>query len=68
MLGNEDFYQQEIIRAHREAAIRRMAEYGGPILAVQDITGVNYSTHGKTEGIGYISDKTLGLISIAALR
>jgi hypothetical protein len=38
-----------------------MAEYGGTILAVQDTTGVNYNTHVKTEGIGYISDKTLGI-------
>ncbi|MDR1317043.1 MAG: hypothetical protein LBK13_09245 [Spirochaetales bacterium] len=61
MPGNEDFDRQEIIRTHREATIRRMAEYGGPILAVQDTTGVNYNTHIKTEGIGYISDKTLGV-------
>jgi hypothetical protein len=38
-----------------------MAEYGGTNLAVQDTTGVNYNTHLKTEGIGYISDKTLGV-------
>jgi hypothetical protein len=61
MLGNEDFDRQEIIRAHHEATIRRMAECGGPILAVQDTTGVNYNTHVKTEGIGYICDKTLGV-------
>jgi hypothetical protein len=60
MLGNEDFDRQEIVRAHREATIRRMVAYGGTILAVQDTTGVNYNTHLKTEGIGYISDKTLG--------
>jgi hypothetical protein len=61
MLGNEDFDRQEIIRAHRKATVRRMAEYGGPILAVQDTTGVNCNTHIKTEGTGYISDKTLGV-------
>jgi hypothetical protein len=38
-----------------------MTEYGGTILAVQDTTGVNYNTHLKTEGIGYIGDKTLGV-------
>jgi hypothetical protein len=59
--GNESFDREEILRAHREATIRRMAEYGGTILAVQDTTGVNYNTHLKTEGIGYISDKTLGV-------
>jgi hypothetical protein len=61
MLGNDAFDREEIARAHRTATIRRMAEYGGTILAVQDTTGVNYDNHLKTEGIGYISDKTLGL-------
>jgi hypothetical protein len=59
MLGNEEFDRQEIIRTHREATIRRMAASGGGILAVQDTTGVNYNTHLKSEGIGYVSDKTL---------
>jgi hypothetical protein len=61
MLGNEDFDREEIIRAHREATLRRMSGYSGTILAVQDTTAVNYNTHLKTEGIGYISDKTLGV-------
>jgi hypothetical protein len=43
MLGNEKFDREEIARAYREATIRRMAEYGGTILAVQDTTGVNYN-------------------------
>jgi hypothetical protein len=34
MLSNENFDRQEIIRAYREATMRRMAEYGGTILAV----------------------------------
>jgi hypothetical protein len=61
MLGNDAFDREEIARAHRTATIRRMAEYGGTILTVQDTTGVNYDNHLKTAGIGYISDKTLGL-------
>jgi hypothetical protein len=61
MLGNEDFDPEEILRTHREATIQRMAEYGGTILAVQDTTAVNYNTPVKTEGTGYISDKTLGV-------
>jgi hypothetical protein len=55
--GNESFDRQEIIRTHREATKRRMAEYGGTILAVQNTTG-----------IGYISDKTRGSTSIAVWR
>jgi hypothetical protein len=61
MLGNEDFDREEILRTHRNATIKRMAEYGGTILAVQDTTSLNYNTHEKTEGIGYIGDKTLGV-------
>jgi hypothetical protein len=61
MLGNENFDREEIIKAHREATLRRMADHGGTILAVQDTTAVNYNTHLKTAGIGYISDKTLGV-------
>ena len=57
MPGNERFDREEIVRAHREATIRRMAGYGGTIPAVQ----VNYNTHLKTEGIGYSSDKTRGV-------
>jgi hypothetical protein len=40
--GNEDFDREEIIRTRREATLRRMVEYGGTILAVQDTTGVTY--------------------------
>jgi hypothetical protein len=53
MLGNESFDREEIVRAHREATIRGMAEYGGTILAVRDTPGVNYNTHLKTEGMVY---------------
>jgi hypothetical protein len=38
-----------------------MVQHGGTILAVQDTTSLNFNTHEKTEGIGYISDKTLGV-------
>jgi len=61
MLGNENLDRGEILRAHREATIRRMVQSGGTILAVQDTTSLNYNTHEKMEGIGYISEKTLGV-------
>jgi hypothetical protein len=61
MPGNEAFDREEIIKAHREVTLRRMADYGGTVLAVQNTTGVNYNTHLKTERIGYISDKTMGV-------
>ena len=61
MLGNENLDREEILRTHREATIRRMMQSGGTILAVQDTTSLNYNTHEKMEGIGYISEKTLGV-------
>ncbi|MDR2447292.1 MAG: hypothetical protein LBD58_08410 [Treponema sp.] len=61
MLGNGDFDRGEIIRARRDAAIRRMAGYGGTSLAARDTTGVNYDSHAKTEGMGRIGDKTPGV-------
>jgi len=61
MPGNEDLDREEILRTHREATVRRMAQHGGTILAVQDTTSLNYNTQTKMEGIGYISDKTLGV-------
>jgi hypothetical protein len=61
MLGNEAFDREEMIKARREATLRRMADYGGTILAVPDTTGVNYNTRIKTEGIGYIGGKTMGV-------
>jgi len=61
LLGNEGMDREEILRANREATIGRIMQQGGTILAVQDTTSLNYDTHEKTEGIGYISDKTLGV-------
>jgi hypothetical protein len=60
MLGNERFDNAEILRAHQAATIKRLAGES-VILAVQDTTSLNYDTHEKTEGIGYISDKTKGV-------
>jgi len=61
MLGNENLDREEVLRVHREATIKRMIQVGGTILAIQDTTSLNYNTHEKTEGIGYISEKTLGV-------
>jgi hypothetical protein len=38
-----------------------MIEAEETILAVQDTTSLNYNTHTKMKGLGYISDKTLGV-------
>jgi hypothetical protein len=61
MLGNDGLDREEILRSHREATVRRMIESEKTILAVQDTTSLNYTTQAKMEGIGYISDNTLGV-------
>jgi len=61
MLGNENMDRNEILRTHREATIRRIMQTGKTILAVQDTTSLNYNTHTKMEGIGYVCEQTLGV-------
>jgi hypothetical protein len=61
LLSNENIDREEIMRAHREATVRRIIQLGEPVLAIQDTTSLNYNTQTKMEGIGYISDKTLGV-------
>ena len=61
MPGNENLDREEILRAHREATVKRMAQHGGTILAVQDTTSLNYNTQTKMEGIGYVCEQTLGV-------
>jgi hypothetical protein len=61
MMYNEKLNQEEILRARRETAIRRTAQAEKTILAVQDTASLNYNTQLKTEGAGYISDKTPGV-------
>jgi hypothetical protein len=60
MLGNERFDDAAILREHQAATIRRLAGES-VVLAARDTTSLNYDTHEKTEGIGYISDKTKGV-------
>jgi hypothetical protein len=55
MLGNEKFDNAEILREHQAATIRRLAGES-VVLAVQDTTSLNYDTHEKTAGLGYISE------------
>ena len=61
MLGNENLDREAILRTHREQTARRMAQAAETILLIQDTTSLNYNTQLKTQGIGYISDKTLGV-------
>jgi hypothetical protein len=58
LLGNEKFDRNEILKAHREGTVKRMADEP-VILAARDTTGVNYDGRRNMEGSGYISDKTM---------
>jgi hypothetical protein len=59
-MGNEHFDRDKVLKEHQKGTIRRM-EGCKVILAVQDTTSLNYDTHEKMEGLGYISDKTKGI-------
>jgi hypothetical protein len=62
MLSNEKLKDEEILRQTAESTNRRITESGWEvILAVQDTMLVPYDRHEKTAGIGWISDKTLGV-------
>jgi len=60
MLSNEKFSKEKILAAHRDATEARSGK-GRILLAVQDTMAVNYSTHTKTEGLGYNCEQTLGI-------
>jgi hypothetical protein len=54
---------EKLLAAHSQATVRRLHHHK-VVLAVQDTTSLNYSTHPQTEDLGPISnnaDKTIGL-------
>ncbi len=63
-LENERIRPLSIRQAHPEATLERVGAHP-VVLAVQDTTALNYSTHPKTEGLGLLgshSPKTVGLL------
>lgn len=68
-LSNDRIKPEQLLEPHVLATLRRMQSHK-VILAVQDTTTLNYSTHRDTEGLGPISnnpDKTLGFFLHATL-
>jgi hypothetical protein len=64
LFDNEALEPAAVLGAHREATLLR-ARGQAVVLAVQDTTSLNFSTHGHTRGLGPISnnaDKTIGLL------
>lgn len=64
LFDNEALDPAAVLGAHRAAALAR-ARGQAVVLAVQDTTSLNFSTHRHTRGLGPISnnaDKTIGLL------
>lgn len=55
-LDNEDIEPEEILSGHRRSTLQRVGEHP-MILAVQDTTTYNFTTHRATRGLGPISGK-----------
>ena len=67
--ATEDIPASAIREAHHQATLQRVQDHP-VILAVQDTTTLNYSTHPQTQGLGSIgshSPKTVGLIMHSTL-
>ncbi|MHC6203328.1 IS4 family transposase [Breznakiellaceae bacterium SP9] len=60
LLSNDKFNEDEVLKAHRAATIRRISNEA-VILAVQDTTSVNYDTRKKMKGNGYMCEQALGV-------
>ena len=63
-MDNEEITMGKILKAHYHTTVQRLRKEK-TVLAVQDTTSLNYSTHPATENlgpIGYNKDKTIGLM------
>ena len=61
---NQNTTMEVLLNAHTEASIERIKEHG-VVLAPQDTTTLNYSTHPMTAGLGPVNttgDKSIGLL------
>jgi hypothetical protein len=64
LMNNEDLSLKKLLEAPCRQTVTRMRDHT-VVLAVQDTTSLNYTAHGKTEGIGPIATRTsraVGLI------
>ncbi|SFF06061.1 Transposase DNA-binding [Paenibacillus algorifonticola] len=53
LIDNEKLTEEVVLHAHRKATIQHIKERGEPvILAVQDTSMLNYTSHEKTKGLG----------------
>lgn len=62
--GNERITMDRVLQAHVESTVGRIKSHG-VVLAVQDTSSLNYTTHPATEGLGPINtqkDQSVGLL------
>ncbi|NET59498.1 MAG: IS4 family transposase [Symploca sp. SIO2E6] len=52
--SNEKVTKTQILASHREGVVKRCVE-AGIVLAIQDTTDLEYTTHEATKGLGYIN-------------
>lgn len=62
-LEHEETTLDQILAPHYEATVRRVAQER-VVLAVQDTTSLNYSTHPATEKLGPIGSRKEGLVGL----
>ena len=60
---NDRIMPRSIRQAHQEATLERVATYR-LVLAVQDTTALNYSTHPKTQGLGLLGSHSTKIIGL----
>jgi hypothetical protein len=59
LLDHDQLTLRQLMRAHATSTVERMSEHA-VVLAVQDTTSLNYSSHHDTEGLGPIGNKKNG--------
>jgi Transposase DNA-binding len=64
---NDRVSPEAILAAHRDSVCARLPEIG-PILAVQDTTALDWTTHPATSGLGYLANRRkVGLLAHSVL-
>ena len=60
LLANDKFTTEKLSESNTKKVVE-MLEGESVVLLVQDTTDANYNTHKKTKGLGYSSEKVLGI-------
>lgn len=66
--ANENVEARDILQPHVLQTVERVRSHGPWIFAIQDTTGVDYTNHPKTRGIGPIASLSKGVNSPVGLK